>query len=149
VTVPTPLDDARRPDLTALLKASATVAHALKPDDIVVYESTVYPGAREEDCIPVLSGLKAGIDFNVGYSPERINPGDQTHRFETIRKVVSAQNERTLNTVAEAYGCVVLAGVHRAPSIKLLRPPPTPRIMRRRGISGFFVAAYCAANAAM
>jgi len=122
VTVPTPLDDARRPDLTALLRASATVAHALKPGDIVVYESTVYPGATEEDCIPVLereSGLRAGIDFNVGYSPERINPGDQTHRFETIRKVVSAQNERTLDTVAEAYGSVVLAGVHRAPSIKV------------------------------
>jgi UDP-N-acetyl-D-galactosamine dehydrogenase len=122
VTVPTPLDDARRPDLTALLKASATVAHALKPGDIVVYESTVYPGATEEDCIPVLereSGLKVGIDFDVGYSPERINPGDQTHRFENIRKVVSAQNERTLDVIADAYGSVVLAGIHKAPSIKV------------------------------
>ena len=97
VTVPTPIDDAHRPDLTALLKASATVGRALKSGDIVVYESTVYPGATEEDCIPVLeqeSGLKAGIDFTVGYSPERINPGDRGHRFETIKKVVSAQNEK-------------------------------------------------------
>jgi UDP-N-acetyl-D-galactosamine dehydrogenase len=122
VTVPTPIDDARRPDLTALLKASATVARALKPGDIVVYESTVYPGATEEDCVPVLergSGLKAGNDFNVGYSPERINPGDQSHRFETIKKVVSAQNQRTLEIVAEIYGSVVLAGVYKAPSIKV------------------------------
>jgi UDP-N-acetyl-D-glucosamine/UDP-N-acetyl-D-galactosamine dehydrogenase len=122
ITVPTPIDDARRPDLTSLLKASATVARALNHDDIVVYESTVYPGATEEDCIPVLereSRLKAGKDFHVSYSPERINPGDQSHRFETIKKVVSAQNERTLDIVAEVYGSVVLAGVHKAPSIKV------------------------------
>ena len=122
VTVPTPIDDARRPDLTALLKASATVGQALKTGDIVVYESTVYPGATEEDCIPVLeqeSGLSAGDDFTVGYSPERINPGDRHHRFETIKKVVSAQNDKTLDVVAEVYGSVVTAGIHKAPSIKV------------------------------
>ena len=122
VTVPTPIDDARRPNLTALLKASASVGSALKPGDIVVYEFTVYPGATEEDCIPVLekeSGLKAGVDFSVGYSPERINPGDRNHRFETIKKVVSAQNERTLDIVAEVYGSVVTAGIHKAPSIRV------------------------------
>ena len=96
VTVPTPIDDARRPDLRALLQASATVGAALKSGDIVVYESTVYPGATEDDCIPVLehaSGLRAGVDFTVGYSPERINPGDRGHRFETIKKVVSGQDQ--------------------------------------------------------
>ncbi len=122
VTVPTPIDAARRPDLTALLSASATVGKALRPGGIVVYESTVYPGAIEDDCVPVLqkaSGLAAGRDFTVGYSPERINPGDKVHRFETITKVVSAQDERTLDIVAEVYGSVVSAGIHRAPSIKV------------------------------
>jgi UDP-N-acetyl-D-glucosamine/UDP-N-acetyl-D-galactosamine dehydrogenase len=122
VTVPTPIDAARRPDLTAMLAASRTVAAVLKRGDIVVYESTVYPGAVEEDCVPVLescSGLKAGDDFHVGYSPERINPGDKTHRFETISKVVSAQDETTLQVVADVYGSVVTAGIHRAPSIKV------------------------------
>ena len=122
VTVPTPIDDARRPDLTALIKASETVGHALKKNDIVVYESTVYPGATEEDCVPVLekiSGLKAGIDFTVGYSPERINPGDHVHRFETIKKVVSGQTPETLQTIADIYGSVVTAGIHKAPSIKV------------------------------
>ena len=97
--MPTPINDVHRPDLTALLKASIAVGQALKSGDIVVYESTVYPGATEEDCIPVLeqaSGLRAGTDFTVGYSPERINPGDRGHRFETIKKVVSAQNEERL-----------------------------------------------------
>jgi UDP-N-acetyl-D-galactosamine dehydrogenase len=122
VTVPTPIDAARRPDLTAMLAASRTVGAALKRGDIVVYESTVYPGAVEEDCVPVLegcSGLKAGADFHVGYSPERINPGDKTHRFETIAKVVSAQDDATLQVVADVYGSVVTAGIHRAPSIKV------------------------------
>jgi UDP-N-acetyl-D-galactosamine dehydrogenase len=122
VTVPTPIDAARRPDLGAMLAASRTVGAALKRGDIVVYESTVYPGAVEEDCVPVLeqaSGLKAGADFKVGYSPERINPGDRTHRFETIIKVVSAQDEATLDIVAAVYGSVVTAGIHRAPSIKV------------------------------
>jgi len=122
VTVPTPIDDAHRPDLTALLKASATVGRALKAGDIVVYESTVYPGATEEDCVPVLereSGLRAGTDFSVGYSPERINPGDRNHRFETIKKVVSAQTGAALEIVADVYGSVVTAGIHRASSIKV------------------------------
>ena len=122
VTVPTPIDSAQRPDLTALLRASATVGQAVKNGDIIVYELTVYPGATEEDCIPVLekeSGLKAGSDFTVGYSPERINPGDRSHRFETIRKVVSAQNQAALEIIANVYGSVVTAGIHMAPSIKV------------------------------
>ncbi|HEY4140395.1 MAG TPA: nucleotide sugar dehydrogenase [Pseudolabrys sp.] len=122
VTVPTPIDDARRPDLGAMLGASKTVGTVLKRGDIVVYESTVYPGAVEEECIPVLerySGLTAGADFSVGYSPERINPGDKKHRFETITKVVSALDTSTLDIVAEVYGSVVTAGIHRAPSIKV------------------------------
>jgi UDP-N-acetyl-D-glucosamine/UDP-N-acetyl-D-galactosamine dehydrogenase len=122
VTVPTPIDDALRPDLTAMLSASRTVAAALKRGDVVVYESTVYPGAVEEECVPVLeqvSGLAAGLDFSVGYSPERINPGDKAHRFETITKVVAGLDEKTLGIVADVYGSVVTAGVHRAPSIKV------------------------------
>jgi len=122
VTVPTPIDAANRPDLSAMLSASKTVGHALKRGDIVVYESTVYPGAVEEDCVPVLenaSGLKCGGDFTVGYSPERINPGDKAHRFETITKVVAALDAKTLDVVAEVYGSAVTAGIHRAPSIKV------------------------------
>jgi UDP-N-acetyl-D-galactosamine dehydrogenase len=122
VTVPTPIDGARRPDLGAILSASDTVGKVLKRGDIVVYESTVYPGAIEEECLPVLernSGLAGGRDFTIGYSPERINPGDQQHRFETIIKVVSAQDARTLDIVADVYGSVVKAGIHRAPSIKV------------------------------
>jgi UDP-N-acetyl-D-glucosamine/UDP-N-acetyl-D-galactosamine dehydrogenase len=122
VTVPTPIDEARRPDLRAMLQASHLVGAALKQGDVVVYESTVYPGAVEEECVPVLehaSGLKAGEGFDVGYSPERINPGDKKHRFESITKVVSGQNAKALNIVAEVYGSVVTAGVHRAPSIKV------------------------------
>jgi UDP-N-acetyl-D-galactosamine dehydrogenase len=122
VTVPTPIDAAHQPDLTAMLSASETVGGALKKGDVVVYESTVYPGAVEEDCVPVLervSGLKAGADFSVGYSPERINPGDKKHRFETITKVVSGQDAATLDLVAAVYGSVVTAGIHRAPSIKV------------------------------
>jgi UDP-N-acetyl-D-galactosamine dehydrogenase len=122
VTVPTPIDSARRPDLTALSRASETVGRALRLGDIVVYESTVYPGVTEEFCLPILeatSGLVAGRDFNVGYSPERINPGDKTHRLETIKKVVSGQNQATLDTVAQVYGSIITAGVHKAPSIKV------------------------------
>ena len=122
VTVPTPIDEARRPDLRAMIAASRSVGSALKKADIVVYESTVYPGAVEEDCVPVLaetSGLVPGVDFTVGYSPERINPGDKQHRFETITKVVSAHDAKTLDIVAGVYGSVVTAGIHRAPSIKV------------------------------
>lgn len=121
VTVPTPIDEARRPDLGIVLAASRTVGRALKKGDIVVYESTVYPGATEEDCVPVLeevSGLVCGRDFTVGYSPERINPGDKTHRFETITKVVSGQDAATRDIVAAVYGSVVTAGVHAAPTIR-------------------------------
>ena len=122
VTVPTPIDEARRPDLSLVLQAADAVGQALKRGDIVVFESTVYPGATEEECIPVLervSGLKAGQDFGVGYSPERINPGDKTHRFETIVKVVSGDNPNTCDIIAATYGAVVKAGIHRAPSIKV------------------------------
>jgi UDP-N-acetyl-D-galactosamine dehydrogenase len=122
VTVPTPIDAARRPDLGAMFEASRMVGSALKKGDIVVYESTVYPGAVEEECVPILeqcSDLKVGSDFNVGYSPERINPGDKQHRFESIVKVVSAQNPETLDVVANVYGSVVTGGIHRAPSIKV------------------------------
>lgn len=122
VTVPTPIDEARNPDLRAMTAASRSVAGVLKRGDIVVYESTVYPGAVEDDCVPVLeqnSHLKAGVDFTVAYSPERINPGDKQHRFETITKVVSAQDAKTLEIVADVYGSVVSAGIHRAPSIRV------------------------------
>jgi UDP-N-acetyl-D-glucosamine/UDP-N-acetyl-D-galactosamine dehydrogenase len=122
VTVPTPIDNAHRPDLSAVFAASRTVGGVLKRGDIVVYESTVYPGAVEETCVPLLervSGLAAGRDFTVGYSPERINPGDRAHRFETIRKVVAGQDAATLEVIAAVYGSVVTAGVHRAPSIKV------------------------------
>ena len=121
VTVPTPITETKRPDLGALLAASRTVGEALNKGDVVVYESTVYPGATEEDCVPVLeqaSGLRCGEDFKVGYSPERINPGDREHRFETITKVVSGQDENALEIIASVYGEVVTAGIHKAPSIK-------------------------------
>lgn len=122
VAVPTPIDDANQPDLTPMIKASETVAKALKKGDIVVYESTVYPGVTEEECIPVLekiSRLKSGIDFTVGYSPERINPGDKEHTFTKIKKVVSGQDAATLEIVASVYSSVVTAGVHKASSIKV------------------------------
>jgi UDP-N-acetyl-D-galactosamine dehydrogenase len=121
VTVPTPIDDAHRPDLRALLAASRTVGGALQKGDIVVYESTVYPGATEEDCAPLLeaaSGLVCGGDFTLGYSPERINPGDRKYRFEVIDKVVAGQDARTLEIVAQVYGSVIKAEIHKAPSIK-------------------------------
>ncbi|MCR4376501.1 MAG: nucleotide sugar dehydrogenase [Rhodospirillales bacterium] len=121
VTVPTPVDNANTPDLTPLISASTLLGPRLKQGDIVVYESTVFPGATEEICVPVLeemSGMLSGVDFWVGYSPERINPGDKEHRFETITKVVSGQNAKTLDIVAEVYGSVVKAGVHKAPTIK-------------------------------
>ncbi|HEY5998800.1 MAG TPA: nucleotide sugar dehydrogenase [bacterium] len=121
VAVPTPVDEAHQPDLTPLVKASESVGRALKKGDIVVYESTVYPGATEEVCAPVLerhSGLRCGADFTLGYSPERINPGDREHTFTRIRKVVSGQDAATTEIVAQVYGSVVTAGIHRAASIK-------------------------------
>ncbi len=122
IAVPTPINSAKQPDLTPLVKASETVGKALKPGDVVVYESTVYPGATEEECVPILesvSGLTCGKDFKVGYSPERINPGDKKHTFTKILKVVSGQDEDTLNIVADVYGSVVEAGVYKAASIKV------------------------------
>jgi UDP-N-acetyl-D-glucosamine/UDP-N-acetyl-D-galactosamine dehydrogenase len=121
VTVPTPIDKENNPDLSPILAASKTLGGILKRGDIVVYESTVYPGATEEDCIPVLeavSGLRFGDGFTVGYSPERINPGDKEHRFETISKVVAGSDAATLDIVANVYGSVVTAGIHRAANLK-------------------------------
>ena len=122
VAVPTPIHESHQPDLGPLLAASRTVGSALKKGDIVVYESTVYPGCTEEDCVPVLeevSGLKMGEDFFVAYSPERINPGDKVNTIETIVKVVGACDGPTLDTVAKTYDLVVKAGTHRASSIRV------------------------------
>jgi len=122
VSVPTPINESKQPDLTPLIKASDTIGKNITKDTIIVYESTVYPGATEEECIPVLeraSGMTCGEDFFVGYSPERINPGDKENTFTTITKVVSGQNEEVLNTVADVYGSVVEAGIHKASSIKV------------------------------
>ena len=122
VTVPTPIDFNRQPDLTPLLKASETVGAFLTKGAVVVYESTVYPGVTEEYCGPILervSGLKQGVDFTLGYSPERINPGDKLHTLEKTVKVVAGQDAATLERVAKAYEAIVEAGVHRAPSIKV------------------------------
>jgi UDP-N-acetyl-D-galactosamine dehydrogenase len=122
VAVPTPVDEAHQPDLSLICSASETVGKALKAGDIVVYESTVYPGVTEDECVPLLervSGLRCGSDFTVGYSPERINPGDREHTFTKIKKVVSGQDAETLEIVAKVYESVVTAGVHRATSIKV------------------------------
>jgi len=122
VAVPTPVDEAHQPDLSPVESASRSVGRALKRGDIVVYESTVYPGVTEEVCVPILeqvSGLRCGPDFTVGYSPERINPGDKEHTFTRIRKVVSGQDARTLEIVAAVYASVIEAGVHKAPTIKV------------------------------
>tara|TARA_R110002073_G_scaffold123819_5_gene267815 strand:+ start:104291 stop:105580 length:1290 start_codon:yes stop_codon:yes gene_type:complete len=120
VAVPTPIDQDKRPDLRPVEAASRTVAKALTKGAVIVYESTVYPGVTEEICGPILeeiSGLKCGKDIFLGYSPERINPGDKEHTFETIVKVVAGQDEATLDRVADVYSAVVTAGVHRAPTI--------------------------------
>lgn len=122
VTVPTPIDRHKRPDLTALLAASETVGKALKPGDLVIYESTVYPGCTEEDCVPVLeraSGLVFNRDFTVGYSPERINPGDPEHRLPTIKKVTSGSTPEAAERVDALYREIITAGTHKAPSIKV------------------------------
>ncbi|RZK34141.1 MAG: nucleotide sugar dehydrogenase, partial [Hymenobacter sp.] len=123
VAVPTPIDEHAQPDLRPLLGASGSVGKVLKKGDYVVFESTVYPGCTEEDCIPVmerLSGLSfAGGDFKVGYSPERINPGDKEHTLRRIIKVVSGCDDQSLDTIAKVYELVVDAGVHRASSIRV------------------------------
>ncbi len=122
VTVPTPIDEARRPDLTALKKASATVGRAIKKGDIVVYESTVYPGATEEICIPIIeqaSGLTFNADFFAGYSPERINPGDHQRRLPAIRKITSGSTPEAAETIDAVYSAVITAGTYRAKSIRV------------------------------
>ncbi len=122
VTVPTPIDQNNNPDLTPVEKASRTIGQNLKSGAIIVYESTVYPGVTEDICVPILeaeSGLKCGDDFKVGYSPERINPGDKVHTVDKITKVVSGMDAETLDQVADVYSLVVSAGVHRASSIKV------------------------------
>ena len=122
VTVPTPIDEHKRPDLTPLIKASETVGKVLKKGDIVIYESTVYPGCTEEDCVPVLekhSGLKFNQDFYCGYSPERINPGDKEHRVTTIKKVTSGSTPEIADLVDNLYNEIITAGTHKAESIKV------------------------------
>ena len=122
VTVPTPIDLAKRPDLTPLVKASETLGKVLKPGDIVVYESTVYPGCTEEVCVPILertSGLVYNRDFFAGYSPERINPGDKQHRVTTILKVTSGSTPETADFVDSLYGSVIVAGTHKASCLKV------------------------------
>ena len=122
VTVPTPVDEYKRPDLTPLIKASETVGSALKKGDIVIYESTVYPGCTEEDCVPVLervSGLKFNEDFFCGYSPERINPGDKEHTVTKILKVTSGSTPETADKVDALYASIIMAGTHKASSIKV------------------------------
>lgn len=122
VAVPTPIDNAKQPDLTPVVRATETLAPHLKPGAIIVYESTVYPGVTDEVCGPLLekvSGKKRGIDFKLGYSPERINPGDKEHRLENITKIVAGEDAQTLEQVAALYSTVVEAGVYRASSIKV------------------------------
>jgi UDP-N-acetyl-D-galactosamine dehydrogenase len=122
VTVPTPVDEYNRPDLSPLIKASETIGKVLKQGDIVIYESTVYPGATEEDCVPVLekiSGLKFNQDFYAGYSPERINPGDKEHRVTTIKKVTSGSTPQAADLVDALYNEIIVAGTHKAASIKV------------------------------
>ncbi len=122
VAVPTPVNDDHTPDLSPVEGASHTLGKYLTKGSIVVYESTVYPGVTEDICVPILeqeSGLKCGVDFKVGYSPERINPGDKVHRLDTITKIVSGMDEETLDTVAKVYSLVALAGVYKAQSIKV------------------------------
>lgn len=122
VTVPTPIDAHKRPDLTPLIRASETLGRVLKRGDIVIYESTVYPGATEEDCVPVLervSGLKFNVDFFAGYSPERINPGDKTHRLPDIRKVTSGSTPEVAEEVDQLYSSIITAGTYKAESIRV------------------------------
>ena len=122
VAVPTPVNDDHTPDLTPVESASEILGRNLEKGSVVVFESTVYPGVTEDVCVPILekaSGLTCGVDFKIGYSPERINPGDKVHRLETIKKIVSGMDAETLDTVAKVYELVVAAGVHRAESIKV------------------------------
>ncbi len=122
IAVPTPINTDKTPDLAPVVSASQIVGDCLRKGAVVVYESTVYPGVTEEVCLPILeqrSGLRCGVDFKIGYSPERINPGDRVHRLPTIRKIVSGMDEETLDTVASVYALIITAGVYRASSIKV------------------------------
>jgi UDP-N-acetyl-D-galactosamine dehydrogenase len=122
VTVPTPVDEYKKPDLSPLISASKTVGGVLKKGDIVIYESTVYPGCTEEDCVPILekvSGLKFNVDFFCGYSPERINPGDKQHRVTTIKKVTSGSTPEVAEKVDQLYKKIITAGTHKASSLKV------------------------------
>lgn len=122
VAVPTPINQDKTPNLNPVIEASKIVGRNMKKGSIVVYESTVYPGVTEDICIPILekeSGLRCGIDFKVGYSPERINPGDKVHRLENIKKIVSATDNEALDDIARVYELVIKAGVYRASSIKI------------------------------
>ncbi len=122
VAVPTPIDDHKMPDLTPLLKATHTVGKVIGKSDYVVYESTVYPGCTEEDCVPILeqeSNLKFVNDFKVGFSPERINPGDKAHTLTSIKKIVSGCDRESLDNIAQIYGEIIKAGIHKAPTIKV------------------------------
>ena len=122
ITVPTPIDEYKQPDLTPLIRASESIGKVLKRGDVVIYESTVYPGATEDDCVPVLeafSGLKFNKDFFAGYSPERINPGDKEHRVTTIKKVTSGSTPKIADVVDALYNEIITAGTHKAPSIKV------------------------------
>lgn len=122
IAVPTPINPDKTPDLLPVIRASEVVGRYLSPGSIVVYESTVYPGVTEDVCRPILeqvSGLVCGKDFRIGYSPERINPGDKVHRLENIRKIVSGMDEDTLEEIANVYEMVIEAGVHRAQNIKV------------------------------
>lgn len=122
VTVPTPIDSHNRPDITLLLKASAAIGSVIKKGDIVIYESTVYPGATEEDCVPVIektSGMKYNRDFYCGYSPERINPGDKAHRVTNIKKVTSGSTPEVAKIIDDLYSSIITAGTHLAPSIRV------------------------------
>jgi len=122
VTVPTPIDSHNRPDITLLLKASSAIGSVIKKGDIVIYESTVYPGATEEDCVPVIektSGMKYNRDFYCGYSPERINPGDKAHRVTNIKKVTSGSTPEVAKIIDDLYSSIITAGTHLAPSIKV------------------------------
>ncbi|KAA3634768.1 MAG: nucleotide sugar dehydrogenase, partial [Bacteroidetes bacterium] len=122
IAVPTPVNKHNTPNLTPVFKASETVGKVLKPGDYVIYESTVYPGCTEEDCVPILektSGLKEGRDFKVGYSPERINPGDKEHTVEKILKIVSGSDQESVDVIADVYGEVIQAGIYKAGAIKV------------------------------
>lgn len=122
IAVPTPIDDSRVPNLNPILSASRTIGKALKKGDYVIFESTVYPGCTEEDCLPILeeeSGLKLGKDFKIGYSPERINPGDKERTIEKILKIVSGCDEESLKEISQTYGAIIKAGIYEAPSIQV------------------------------